>query len=448
MRVRKVFVGFAVVLLTIGGIALADDTNTNSMAGNDQNTNTNSDQTDNAAPETPPAAPAAPATPQSYGAIMQGFEAIGIGKPMEDLGFNIHGYVDGGYLYDFTTPRDVTPAKTAPGDDIFFSGPYKNAFSLDQVDLTIQRDMVGLSQGNWDGGFKIEGIYGRDAFFTHSNGILDNNNKEGGANGPDNQLDLLQAYVMLGIPVGSGLTVEAGKFVSLLGYESIDPTQNAFYTHSYEFGYGKPYTQTGVLAKYTFSDPSSSSATTLTGGVTRGWNQSTDANNGDLTGVFQSKTTSSIVDFTVNLLLGPEGNLPYGPADYADWWAVPEVITTFKASDQFDLSVDLLYGDAPHLTQWFSGAVYVTYKIDPHIAISNRIEYYHDGGGITTGVGGNDINYWEATFGVELNPLPDSPLFGSLSFRPEVRYDYADQAVFDFAHFGQLTASMDVVWRF
>ena len=163
---------------------------------------------------------------------MQGFKAIGIGQSMENLGFFINGYVEAGYLYDMTVPKDQTPAKTAPGDDIFFAGPYKNSFVFDQVDLQLERKMVNLAKGDWDAGFKIEAYYGSDAYFTHSNGILDNNNKENGAvngaNGPNDQLDLLQAYVTLGIPVGTGLSLEAGKFLSLLGYETMIPLRTSF----------------------------------------------------------------------------------------------------------------------------------------------------------------------------------------------------------------------------
>ena len=73
--------------------------------------------------------------------------------------------------------------------------------------------MVNLPKGDWDFGFNVEAGYGRDDYFTHSNGILDQHNKqasllinEGGAlvpqggTGNDDQLDLLQANVELGIP--------------------------------------------------------------------------------------------------------------------------------------------------------------------------------------------------------------------------------------------------------
>ena len=269
---------------------------------------------------------------------------------------------------------------------------------LNQADITIERDMVNLSKGQWDFGGLVEAGYGRDFFFTHSNGILDQHNKQainnnGEGTGDDDQFDVLQAYVQLGIPIGTGLTVEAGKFVSLLGYEKIDPTQNIFYTHSYGFSYGKPFTNTGVLGSYTFSDPTTSNVATLTGGISRGWNQSTDDNNGDIDGLIQFKDTMGPLAFTGNVEFGPEGVLPYGPPDHAHWWVIPEGIISWQISDQFLVAGDFLYGNAASLTQWFSAALYGQYKIDPHLSFGARVEYYHDGRGVTTGVGGPDISH-------------------------------------------------------
>ena len=446
MRVWKGFVGLAVLMFVCtGAVTLADDTNSNSMgSGNDQVPP--ADQIE-APPEAPAEAPATPGETPTYGPLMQGLEQIGIGKTMENWGFNIHGYIEAGYLYDLTSPNDSTPARTAPGDDIFFAGPYKNAVMLNQADLTVERDMINLSKGDWDFGFAVEAGYGRDDYFTHSNGILDQHNKEGGT-GNDDQLDLLQANVELGIPVGSGITVEAGKFFSLLDYEKIDPTQNLFYTHSYAFSYGEPFTMTGLLGAYTFSDPGSGQSSAFTAGITRGWNQSTDDNNGEIDGVFQLKNRSSSFDWNLTLMIGPEGVLPYGPADDAHWWIVPDGNFTFRISDQFTLSGDLLYGNAPDLSQWFSAAGYFQYRLDPHVAFGSRLEFYHDGRGVTTGVGGTDINYWELTLGATVNPLPDSPYLGTFALRPEIRYDDADQRVFDFTKRNEVTISMDIYYRF
>jgi hypothetical protein len=455
MRVWKGFVGLAVLMMACSGVVWGDDTNSNSMgSGNDQVPP--ADQVEAPPAEAPAETPAVtPGPTTTYGPFMQALEQLGIGKTMEDWGFNIHGYVEGGYLYDTTVPTDQTPAKSAPGDDIFFAGPYKNALMLNQADLTIERDMVNLPKGDWDFGFVIETGYGRDDFFTHSDGILDQHNKQailpgndGAGTGNDDQLDLLQANVSLGIPIGTGLTVSAGKFLTYLGYEKIDPTQNMFYTHSYGFSYGKPFTMTGVLASYNITDPSSADYVTLSGGVSRGWNQSTYDNNGDIDGVMQFKVHGEGFDWITNMMIGPEGVLPYGPADYAHWWWVPETIVDFKIGDQLTVAVDLLYGDAPALSQWFSAASYFQYRFDPHVALGTRLEYYHDGRGVTTGVGGTDINYFEVTLGATINPLPDSPYLGTFAIRPEARYDDADQPAFDFSHRDQFTVAVDLMYRF
>jgi hypothetical protein len=441
MRVGKVLVGVAIVMLTLAGAAWADDSGSMTnppppdqpMPGNDQSANPN--------PETPAEAPAAAAP--SEGAIMQGFDAIGIGKGMKDLDLSIYGFVDAGYLHDFTVSHNLTPAKTAPGDDIFFAGPYKDQFILDQADLAIERTIDPM-KGSFDIGFKIEGDFGRDAFFTHSDGVLDETNKAGGT-GPDDQLDVPQAYVTVAFPI-QGLSLKAGKFVSLLGSEQINPTANQLYTHSYEFSYGMPFTQTGLLGMYTINDTTGGGTWTFTGGVTRGWNQTWYYNNYD--GVFQIARLNGPLSYTANLLVGPEGVLPYGPPDHADWWIVPEVIASYKISDQMSITGDILYGDATHLTQWFGAAGYLHYSFDKFIAFNGRAEFYYDQGGVTTGVGGGDIDYFEGTLGVAITPLPDSSLFQSLTIRPEIREDLANESVFDFSHRSQLTAAVDVYWKF
>src|SRR5205085_3196495 len=99
---------------------------------------------------------------------------------------------------------------------------------------------------------------------------------------PINQYDLTQAYVDIFVPVGNGLTVRVGKFVTLMGNETIAPiatvtgsSGNALYSHSYNFGFGIPFTHTGVLATYAIGDK-----LTVNGGFSRGWEQSTNDNNG------------------------------------------------------------------------------------------------------------------------------------------------------------------------
>src|SRR5674476_1529148 len=69
-------------------------------------------------------------------------------------------------------------------------------------------------------------------------------------------VDLQQAFVSWIAPVGSGLRLDAGKFVTHFAYEVIDGYDgyNDNATRSFLFGFAIPYAHTGLNASYTFSD--------------------------------------------------------------------------------------------------------------------------------------------------------------------------------------------------
>jgi hypothetical protein len=434
-------VGAAAIVMAISTAAWADDQF--SSYSSDLTTQNAPDPVlatpiDTAAPTAgaPVLADAAPEMP-----LMNGLDKLGIGGLMESAGINAYGYVEVGYSYDATVPHNLTGPKQFPGNLIFFPGPDKNKFILDQVDLTLER-LVDATKGKFDIGFRVEAYYGRDAVFTHSNGILDNTNKDG--SGEDQQLDLEQAYLTFAIPVGSGLTVKAGKFDTLLGYETINPTSNAFYTHSYLFSYAVPFTQTGVLGSYTLNDQWA-----VTAGITRGWNQSTSDNNGEPDFLGQAVWTfSSAWTLTGNLSVGPQAF-----KDNKDYFVVPEIISQYKVSDALSLNGDFVYGFANNIAQWAGAAGYVDYTLNKQLTPNLRVEFYHDGHGATTGAGdGSDVNYWEFTANLEITPVPDDQYLQWLKIRPEVRYDIADQGAFDFngtsGKSSQLTFAVDATYQF
>ncbi|HEY1921506.1 MAG TPA: outer membrane beta-barrel protein [Tepidisphaeraceae bacterium] len=388
-----------------------------------------------AAPEAAPAAAPAPAAPANEGAIMMGLDKVGVGKWMEDHGYSINGFVDLGYLYDMTVPMNAAPHRSAPPDFIIFPGDYKNEIMLNQLDLAFSKV---ADTSKFDFGFMVEGMYGRDAVYTHSDGILDNVNKRGGTS-PDSDFDLVQAYVTFSIPLGNGITVEAGKFVTPLGNEVINPTGNALYTHSYIFSYAIPFTQTGVTGSYKICDE-----LTAMVGFTRGWNQSSEDNNSAIDFIGQVIwTPNSKLSLTLNFSEGPQST-----GDDGDYWTVPEAIIAYQVSDQLKVAADILYGDASSIAQWYGVAGYAGYTLDKFATLNCRAEFYHDGRGFTTGVGGSDTNYEEGTIGVAITPLPDTPIANSITIRPELRLDTADQGVYDGRKFTQLTAALDAYWKF
>jgi hypothetical protein len=439
MMVRKGLVSAAAAVLALGSAAFADDSSLVTPSATDSSSQVSllpvlADDT---------AAPAAPAGPTSTTPLMYllGTDS-GLGKFLADTNINITGYGEGGYLYDLSTPGNPAGRQTFAGDKIVFPGAYKDELILDQFDLAISR-AVDATKGKFDIGFTVEGIYGRDAFFTHSNGILDQDNKRGG--GAKDQLDLFQAYLTFAVPVGSGLTIQAGKFTAYYANETVEPTNNQFYSHSYIFGFGTPISQTGVTGTYAFTDK-----LTVTGGVSRGWSESTDDNNGAIDGIWEAvyKATDKLT-LTFNGSVGPEGvpgTVPYGPKDNKHYWVVPELIAAYQASDQLKVAADLLYGDASSYDQWYGAAGYAGYTLNSYLTLNGRLEFYSDGKGLTTGAA-TTTNYAEGTIGVQIKPFPNSQIFQFLQFRPEVREDIADHAALD-GKFNQLTVAVDAIMQF
>ena len=98
----------------------------------------------------------------------------------------------------------------------------------------------------FDWGFKVQGMYGSDARYTHFLGIFDQNPGPG----YENQFDIVEGDVScctLPFPTAGGMDVKVGMYPTPLGYEVIDPSGNPFYSHSYIFNFGLPLKHTGIL---------------------------------------------------------------------------------------------------------------------------------------------------------------------------------------------------------
>jgi hypothetical protein len=384
-----------------------------------------------------------------------------VGTFLSNTNISIGGYGDGGYTYDtHRTPGNVINGRV-------FDTRNEHVV-LDQVDFFIDRpvDYAKAAQNHTiDIGGHLDLLYGWDAGLIHSNGLFDNpatlgvtKGYYGGRADPENQFDITQAYVDVALPVGSGLRIRAGKFVTLLGYEVINPTVNPLYSHSYLFGFAIPFTHTGIMGEYKFSDDLQ-----LDAGITRGWNQTFKDNNGDpdfLGGITFTPQESEALKkwkFILNLSEGPQGT-----HDNSDWWTVLDLQAVYTApnvfhdGDQLTLAGNLDYGNAPHaipgvvsgLAQWYGIAAYASYMINPYVTLNSRAEYYGDTKGFTLGVAGVQ-NLYEATVGAAISPLPNDPVGSNLVIRPEIRYDYSDKNFFSAgARHDQWTLGIDAYFVF
>lgn len=370
--------------------------------------------------------------------LMELLNHMGGASAMDELGLDISGFYEGSYTYSFSNP---------PGDAItgrVFDVQH-DEYLTNQIDVAVSRTLEATDnpvlgyKNKLNVGFRMEWIYGYDARFIHSNGLFDHHNDDTSRN---EEFDLNQAYVQVGLPIGNGLLLTAGKFVTPIGMETINPTTNALYSHSYLFGYAIPFTHTGVTAKYNITDTFS-----VTAGVVRGWEQSLEDNNDAVSALFSvGYQVNDKVNFILNGITGPEQDDNNGR-----YRTLLDVILTYAVSDQLSLgfNADWAYdnSNAPggDDSQWYGAAVYASYKLNDNWTLNARGEWFND----KDSVRGLGTNVYEATIGLAIKPFPGNSLGSNLVFRPEFRYDYAQEGIFDGGgDHHQCTAAADIIFTF
>jgi len=372
------------------------------------------------APSTAPAP--APVVKRPLMALLAG---TSVGEFLDKANINIFGYVEGGYTFSFSNP----PNGTINGN-VF--NTQQARIKLDAIDLNIQRTVdaaAAAKNHTWDVGGQIEMMYGFDMAKIHSNGLGIYGGGGFSASGkqqPENQFDPTQMFVDVAVPVGNGLLLRGGKFVTLMGYEVIAGPGNPLYSHSYLFGYAIPFTQTGLLGTYAFNDQF-----TATAGFTRGWNQSTDDNNSAIDFLGQVKWTPTPNDTGfLTLSWGPQAT-----GDDSNYWTVVDLVFTHKFNEKLSGTVNADYGDAPHAlasgssAQWYGVAGYAQYVLSDYITVNGRVEWYDDQDGFT--IAGVNTQFYEATLGLAITPMPSHDILKNLVIRPELRGDYASTKFFD-----------------
>jgi len=93
-------------------------------------------------------------------------------------------------------------------------------------------------------GFKLKVSAGETAKYIHSAGL----------GNPDDNFDLTEAYLDYVAPLGAGLKLRFGKFATYLGAEVIEARTILNYSRSFLFNYAVPFTHTGFMGGYKFSE--------------------------------------------------------------------------------------------------------------------------------------------------------------------------------------------------
>src|SRR5438477_3230393 len=176
---------------------------------------------------------------------------------------------------------------------------HDNGYTFNAAEFNIKKDPSERYRLGW--GVVITG--GMDSQKNHSLGIFRDSDDGGPFFRNTAKYDLAEAYLSYLVPVGEGLTLKAGKWATLIGYEVYESPKNLNFSRSFLYTLGTPYFHTGLLATYPVTKWFS-----VTAGFTNGWDNA-DNNNGHLrpTGNFAFTPTDKL-SATVSWFVGPEQN--------------------------------------------------------------------------------------------------------------------------------------------
>ena len=110
-----------------------------------------------------------------------------------------------------------------------------------------------------------------------------------------------EAYGSYMAPVGAGLQIDVGKFVTNAGAEVIEAKDNWNYSRSLLFQLAIPFYHAGIRLTYSPNDK-----VTLMGGVVNGWNDVSDNNSGKTAMASVTYKPNAATTIVENYIGGPE----------------------------------------------------------------------------------------------------------------------------------------------
>jgi hypothetical protein len=415
----------------------------------------------------PPAAPAAPPPAATEAAPAAAADAPPPGFWID--GIHLSAQLDAGITGNPDGPKNNF-------GQLFTDKP--NTVLLNQILLTANKPLDPKATG-FDWGFKLQGMYGSDARYTQFLGELNRVDPT-----DRNQLDVVEANVLFHLPVltDGGIDIKAGQYSTPLGYETIDPSTNPFYSHSYIFNFGIPLKHTGVLTT-THVSPLLDVYLGVDTGVNTTFGPLGDNNSAV---AFLGGVNLTLLDGNLTILalshIGPENaSRALSPAGFnADGFYryLNDVVITYKATTELTFVTELNWirddfdgigtSGTPKSANGFGIAQYASYALSDTITLNGRAELYRDDNnffvasfqnngsfvqaeqGFVIGAGAlHPTTYGALTAGVTYKPagLPD--VISGLLIRPEVRWDtdLGGQRAFSGDN-SQVTIASDVVLTF
>jgi hypothetical protein len=355
-----------------------------------------------------PAAPAAP--PASWASSIK-----------------LNAQLEGGVVFNTASPKNnFGQLFTDKSDQV----------QLNQLLLTASR-VIDPKETGWDVGFKVQFLYGSDARYTHFLGELTHVTRD------RYQLDITEANVTVHAPIltEGGIDFKIGQYPTPIGFETIDPSTNPFYSHSYIFNFGIPLKHTGFYATL-----HANSMVDIYGGVDSGVNTFVGDGDNNSAAAFLAGFGLTLLDGNLTVLalthIGPENPSSVVPQADSHYRYLNDAVITYKASEKLTFTTELNYiRDDFFRAEAYGAAQYASYTLSDQITLNGRAEVFRDNRGFFVGafpgnldfvnseagrpatvIGAAPTTYGAITAGFTYKPPMPAPVAG-LSIRPEIRYD-------------------------
>ena len=228
-----------------------------------------------------------------------------------------------------------------------------------------------------------------------------------------------EAYGSYMAPVGKGLQIDFGKFVTNAGAEVIEAKDNWNYTRSLLFQLAIPLYHAGVRLTYSPNDK-----VTLMGGVINGWNDVSDNNTAKSVMASITLKPTGAVTIIENYIGGPEQAQAAGAAGDQPWRTLSDTVLSYTATPMVSLMANYDYGHdtvAGVSNTWQGIAGYAKIQATKVVAVVPRVEYYNDKNGWSTGT---PQNITSGTLTLEIKAADN------FLWRLEYRGDFSNVASF------------------
>ena len=234
-----------------------------------------------------------------------------------------------------------------------------------------------------------------------------------------------QAYVGYKVPVGNGLLVSAGLFLSPIGPEGMAIRDNYNWSRSNLF-FGLPFYHTGIRIAYPLDDRWTVSLSGF-----NGWNTVVDNNDEKSLALQLTYTDPNRLAVSVLYFTGVER--PTGAPEGRAWRHLLDAHATWQATEWLSLLLHVNGGIEPNqlgTSGWAASALYARVRVIPELFIAARGDVFFEN---TPGAAGSSASsiFWptnpngqgqwvsSGTLTVDVRPVE------FISFRLEVRHDHA-----------------------